>query len=102
MRTFFNTSKIGMTLANPILMDSISSSYTYINCLCSVAQGLSCKRIGSSGSSNFDNPIDKYVFTLNGEFFCTIFIYPYYKKCVSVIPEPFFKLKNVSFAIFVT
>ncbi len=94
MSTFFNTSKIGMTLENPILMDSISSSYAYLNCLCSITEGLSCKRIGSTGTSNFANPIDKYVFTLNNDFFCIIFIYPYHKKSVCSIPEPFFIYVN--------
>lgn len=96
-------SKIGLTEEQPILMDSIRSSYSYLNSLCSIAEEFSYERIGSTENQAYPNPIDKYVFTLNDNNFCEIFIYPYHQDNVNVIPTPFIELyPNVTEDIFIT
>jgi hypothetical protein len=96
-------SKIGLTKEQPVLMNSISSSYSYLNSLCSIAEGLSYERIGSIENQRYPNPIDKYIFTLDDSNFCEIFIYPYHQDNVNAIPTPFIELyPNVTEDIFIT
>ncbi len=59
-----NISEIGLTSANPILMSSIPSSYSFLNALCTISEGLSYERIGSLQAEKFSKLLDKYTFTL--------------------------------------
>ena len=96
-------SKIGLIKENPILMDSIPSSYSYLNSLCSIAEGLSYERIGATENQAYPNPIDKYVISINDNNFCEIFIYPYHQNNVNIIPSPFIEIyPNITDDIFIT
>jgi hypothetical protein len=87
-------SKTGLIIEDPILMDSIKSSYGYLDCLCTISIGLSYKRIGSIECSVFEKVVDKYVFMLNGSSFCELFVYAYYDENVNIIPFPFIELNS--------
>ena len=84
-----NISEIGLTSANPILMSSIPSSYSFLNALCTISDGLSYERIGSLQAEKFSKLLDKYTFTLKNNKFCDIFIYPYHNEDIFIIPAPF-------------
>ena len=97
-KSFFNKKKnndvsdnlnIGLTKTNPILLNSIPSSYSYLNTLCTIAEGLSYERIGSVQTEEFSELMDKYTFVLNNTKFCDIFIYPYHSENIFIIPTPF-------------
>lgn len=97
-----NQLNTGLIKENPIQMYSIASSYVFLDALCSASEELSYQRIGTTNSSNFPNLIDVYNFTINDEFFCTIFIYAYHNENIFLIPEPFKKLyTNINEDIFV-
>lgn len=101
-KSFFNRNKdsetsslsdIGLTKANPILLSSISLSYSYLNALCTISEGLSYERIGSVEAEEFAQLMDKYTFVLNNRKFCDIFIYPYHNEDIFIIPAA---LKNLN------
>ena len=94
--------KMGLVKEVPVLMQSIAASYVYLDSLCSIASGLSYERLGGVPVSGFPNVVDKYHFTLNGNFFCEIFVYAYHPENLNFIPTPFKELNpNVSNEIFV-
>ncbi len=96
-----NESNIGLIAERPILMSTIASGYVYLNALCSIAEGLAFERVGTTTAHGFPEIIDRYVFSLNGQFFCQLFIYPYHEANISVIPAPFKSLNpNVDEEIF--
>lgn len=80
---------MGLNKENPILLSSIPSSYSFLNTLSTIAEGLSYKRIGSFKEVGFSKLLDKYSFSLNNEEFCDIFIYPYHNEDLFIIPAPF-------------
>jgi hypothetical protein len=97
-KSFFNTNKdneasnmpdIGLSQANPILLSSVSSSFAYLNALCTISEGLSYKRIGSIKAEDFTQLVDKYTFIQNNSKFCDVFIYPYHNEDIFIIPAPF-------------
>lgn len=93
--------KMGLVKEVPILMQSITASYVYLDSLCSIANGLSYERIGGVPVSGFPNVVDQYHFKHNGNFFCEIFVYAYHPENLNFIPTPFKELNpNVSNEIF--
>jgi hypothetical protein len=96
-----NVSVIGTEKDFPILMDSIASSYSYLDALCSIKEGLSYERIGTTISNNFPQLIDKYEFSFNGRRLCSLFVYAYHTDCVNSIPLAFKELNpNADNSIF--
>lgn len=96
-----NNLNIGLTKTNPILVSSIPSSYSYLNTLCTMAEGLSYERIGSVQTEEFSRLLDKYTFVFNNTKFCDIFIYPYHSENNFIIPTPFKTLNpNLDNSIF--
>jgi hypothetical protein len=96
-----NISEIGLTSANPILMSSIPSSYSFLNALCTISEGLSYERIGSVQTEEFSELMDKYTFFFNNTKFCDVFIYPYHSENNFIIPTPFKSLNpNLDNSIF--
>lgn len=88
-----NLSDIGLTKANPILLSSIPSSYSFLDALSTISEGLSYERIGSLEAEGFTKLLDKYTFAFNNKKFCDVFIYPYHNEDIFIIPAPF---KNIN------
>jgi hypothetical protein len=84
--------EIGLVKDKPVLVYSIASSYVYLDALCSISKGLEYKRIGSLSVDGFPKVLDRYVFTLNKESFCELYIYAYNTDNQYVIPTPFQQL----------
>lgn len=84
----------GLVKEDPILMYSIASGYVFLDSLCSIADGLTYKRIGPVALPIFPHPVDQYIFYLNEKQFCEIFIYAYHKENEIIIPEPFKQLNH--------
>ena len=96
-----NNLNIGLTKTNPILVSSIPSSYSYLNTLCTMVEGLSYERIGSVQTEEFSELMDKYTFVFNNNKFCDIFIYPDHSENNFIIPTPFKTLNpNLDNSIF--
>jgi hypothetical protein len=94
-------SNVGIEKEYPVLMDSIDSSYAYLDSLCLIKDGISYERIGYTNSNEFPNYIDKYKFYLNGSHFCNLFVYSYHNESVPIIPVPFKEInQNASIDIF--
>lgn len=96
--SFFKTNKInisntkvevGLVKDRPVLLYSIPSSYVYLDALCSICDGLEYKRIGSVDVDGISDLLDQYMFTLNGQFFCELYINAYHEDNQFVIPTPF-------------
>ena len=83
---------VGLTAEQPILMTTIAAGYVYLNNLCSIAEGLTYERKGRTTANGFPEIIDVYDIFLKGQFFCSLFIYPYNDHNINVIPLPFKQL----------
>ena len=88
-----NLPDIGLTKANPILLSSIPSSYSFLDALSTISEGLSYERIGSLEAEGLTKLLDKYTFAINNKKFCDVFIYPYHNEDIFIIPAPF---KNIN------
>jgi hypothetical protein len=94
--------EVGLTENKPILLCSIASSYVYLDALCTISDGLEYKRVGSLTVVGFEEVIDRYVFTLNGNSFCDLYIYAYHNQNEYSIPSPFKQLNaSVDESIFI-
>lgn len=82
-------SEIGLNKDLPILIESIPLTYSFLDRLKSVKEGIRYERIGPVFSESFPNPIDKYDFYLDGHKICSLFIYSYHNESIFVLPEPF-------------
>lgn len=87
-----NLSDYGLKTTNPILLNSIPSSYAFLNKLCTIKEGIEYERRGCLSASGFNKPIDRYTFTISGNFLADIYVYPYHSKNVEKIPFPFLHL----------
>lgn len=97
-----STSEVGLVENKPILLCSIASSYVYLDALVKISKGLEYKRIGPLAVVDFPEVIDRYVFTLNGNSFCNLYIYAYHNDNQYIIPSPFKQLNaSVDESIFV-
>ena len=94
-------SNLGLEKDFPILMDSIASSYSFLNSLCSTLEGITYERIGTTESNGYANQIDKYVFLIHSEKLCSLFVYAYHTESLPLIPLPFKRLNpNIDNSIF--
>lgn len=87
-----STDNYGKNAANPILMSSIPSSFRFLDKIVEENKCLNYVRVGSTKHGNFQNPIDIYKFSKDGQFVTELFIYPYYNSNIEIIPE---RLKNI-------
>ena len=89
-----NMSNYGISENNPILMNSIPSSYSFLNKLKSLKNGIDYNRKGSIEVNGFANPIDVYEFTITGNHLCKLYVYAYHSRNVEEIPFPFIHLTS--------
>jgi hypothetical protein len=87
-----STSEAGLVENQPILLCSIVNSYVYLDALCTISKGLEYKRIGPLNVVGFPEVVDGYIFTLNGNSFCNLYIYAYHNDNHYTIPSPFKQL----------
>jgi hypothetical protein len=96
------TSEVGLVENKPILLCSIATSYVYLDALCSISTGLEYKRVGPVNVVGFQEVIDRYSITLNGNSFCYLYIYAYHNEDQYSIPSPFKQLNaSIDESIFV-
>lgn len=88
----FNISNYGISESNPILMNSIPSSYSFLNKLKSLKNGIDYNRKGSIEVKGFANPVDVYEFTISENYLCKLYVYSYHSRNVEEIPLPFIHL----------
>lgn len=88
----FNMSNYGLSESNPILMDSIPSTYSFLNRLKSIKDNIEFERRGSINVNGFANPMDIYEFTISDNFLCKLYVYSYHNRNVEEVPLPFIQL----------
>ena len=79
----------GLKSTNPILLNSIPSSYGFLDKLCTIKDDIKYDRRGSLTVQGFNKPIDMYTFTISDNYLADIYIYPYHSKNIEKIPFPF-------------
>ena len=84
----------GLSKQNPVLVKDISTSYSYLNALCSIREGIEYERIGPIYLKNLPKPMDKYKISILGEQLCFLFIYAYHSENIFKIPSAFMKLNT--------
>lgn len=91
----------GLIKEDPILMNSIASSYTFLDSLCTNTEGLTYQRNGTATAQGFPKLIDRYILTYKGKLLCEIFIYPYHNDDIPIIPAPIKEVNpNINEGIF--
>ena len=89
-----SNSEMGLDKECPILIENIPLTYSFLDRLKLVKEGITYERIGPIFSEKFPNPIDKYDFYINGNKICSLFIYSYHNESIFVLPSPFKILKT--------